>query len=115
FLFDTSLASRGANPNAGKYLQLELAQALDVLFLGISTLYSFLIVAKGTLGILDAAVLILIFASYVYIGARIPPLEKERLEEMGGVALAVGRMRRGRRYGVVLSLVGIGGLVTILW
>src|SRR2546428_9269721 len=33
---------------------------------------------------------------------------------MGGVALAVGRMRRGRRYGVILSLVGVGGLVTIL-
>ena len=112
--FVSYLASRGENPNAGKYLQLELAQALEVLFLGISTLYSFLIVAKGTLGILDAAVLILIFASYVYIGARIPPLEKERLEEMGGVALAVGRMRRGRRYGVILSLVGMGGLVTIL-
>ncbi|TLY00346.1 MAG: hypothetical protein E6K95_08490 [Thaumarchaeota archaeon] len=48
--FVSYLASRGENPNAGKYLQLELAQALEVLFLGISTLYSFLIVAKGTLG-----------------------------------------------------------------
>src|SRR5207244_5579504 len=61
--FVSYLASRGENPKAGKYLQLEGAQAIEVLFLGISTLYSFLIVAKGTLGVLDAAVLILIFAS----------------------------------------------------
>ena len=112
--FVSYLASRGENPKAGKYLQLEGAQAIEVLFLGISTLYSFLIVAKGTLGVLDAAVLILLFASYVYIGARIPPLEKERLEEMSGVALAIGRMRQSRRYGVILSLVAVGGLVTIL-
>ena len=112
--FVSYLASRGENPRAGRYLQLEKAQALEVLFLGISTLYSFLIVAKGTLDVLDAAALIFVFASYVYLAARIPPLEKERLEEMGGVALAVGRMRRSRRYGVTLSLVALGGLVTIL-
>ncbi len=112
--FVSYLASRRENPKAGSYLQLDRAQALEVLFLGISTLYSFLIIAKGTLDILDAAALILVFASYVYIAARIPPLEKERLEEMSGVALAVGRMRLSRRYGVILSLVAVGGLVTIL-
>jgi cation:H+ antiporter len=112
--FVSYLASRRENPNARSYLQLEKAQALEVLFLGISTLYSFFIVAKGTLDILDAAVLFLVFASYVYIAARIPPLGKERIEEMGGVALAIGRMRLSRRYGVILSLVAVGGLVTIL-
>ena len=112
--FVSYLASRRENPKAGSYLQLDRAQALEVLFLGISTLYSFLIIAKGTLDILDAAALILVFASYVYIAARIPPLAKERLEEMSGVALAVGRMRLSRRYGVILSLVAVGGLVTIL-
>src|SRR5207245_2092716 len=112
--FVSYLASRGKNPKAGSYLQLDRAQALEVLFLGISTLYSFLIVAKGTLDILDAAALISVFASYVYIAARIPPLAKERLEEMSGVALAIGRMRLSRRYGVILSFVAVGGLVTIL-
>lgn len=112
--FVSYLASRGKNPKAGSYLQLDRAQALEVLFLGISTLYSFLIVVKGTLDILDAAALILVFASYVYIAARIPPLAKERLEEMSGVALAVGRMRPSRRYGVIISFVAVGGLVTIL-
>jgi len=112
--FVSYLASRGKNPKAGSYLQLDRAQALEVLFLGISTLYSFLIVVKGTLDILDAAALISVFASYVYIAARIPPLAKERLEEMSGVALAVGRMRLSRRYGVIISFVAVGGLVTIL-
>ncbi|HLQ03933.1 MAG TPA: hypothetical protein VK114_03955 [Nitrososphaerales archaeon] len=112
--FVSYLASRRENPKAGSYLQLEREQALEVLFLGISTLYSFLIVAKGTLDLLDAAVLILIFASYVYIAARIPPLEKERLEEVGGVALAVGRIRRSRKYLVILSFIAVGGFVTIL-
>src|SRR5438876_3624943 len=112
--FVSYLASRGENPRAGSYLQLEREQAIEVLFLGISTLYSFAIVAKGTLDVLDAAALIFVFASYVYLAARIPPHEKERLEEIGGVALAVGRMRRSRRYGVTLSLVALGGLVTIL-
>ena len=60
--FVSYLASRGKNPKAGSYLQLDRAQALEVLFLGISTLYSFLIVVKGTLDILDAAALILVFA-----------------------------------------------------
>jgi cation:H+ antiporter len=112
--FVSYLASRGENPKAGSYLQLEREQAIEVLFLGISTLYSFAIVAKGTLDILDAAVLISIFTTYVYIAARIPPLEKERLQEMGGVALAIGRMRRSRRYSVILSLVAVGGFVTII-
>src|SRR2546428_13530846 len=56
----------------------------------------------------------LLSACYFYIAERTPPLEKERLEEMSGVALAVGRMRLSRRYGVILSLVAVGGLVTIL-
>ncbi|MDG6991505.1 MAG: sodium:proton exchanger, partial [Nitrososphaerota archaeon] len=54
----------------GRTLTLEREQGLGVAFLGVATLYSFVIVAKGTMGPADAAVLLSIFAAYVYAGSR---------------------------------------------
>jgi cation:H+ antiporter len=87
---------------------------VEILFLGVATLYSFFIVVKGTLDVLDAAVLFGIFAVYVYIAARLPPLEMERLEGTGGVANAIWKLPKWRRSILVVSLVSVGAAVTLL-
>ncbi len=109
--FVSQLASR-KKPSLRGYLQLEKTQALEILFLGISTLYSFFIIVKGTLDVIDAAVLIGMFVAYLYLAAHIPPLEKERVEEMEGPALAIGRMRGVRKFMVILSFIGVGTFMT---
>ncbi len=113
-VFLISWISSRKNPMAGNPLRLEREQAIEILFLGVSTLYSFFIIAKGTLDVLDAAVLFGIFAVYVFIAAKLPPLEMERLEEVGGVALAVWKLPRGRRSILIVSLVSAGAAVTFL-
>jgi cation:H+ antiporter len=88
-------------------------QAVEVLFLGIATAYSFLIVAKGTLGVLDAAALLSIFAVYLYIAKRLPRGDQGGVEELEGPSLAVARMKGGRKALAMGGLLGVGSLVVL--
>jgi len=110
--FLSYFSSRAKKRDSPMYLQLERTQTLEILFLGVSTLYSFVIIAKGTLDLLDAGVLFGIFGLYLYVATRIPPIEKRRMEEMEGVALAVGRTQGWRKYLMVLSFLAMGAFMT---
>ena len=104
-------ASRG---RAGKDrdLALEKQQSVEVLFLGLATLYSFVIVIRSNLGPVDAAVLLTIFATYLYLAKRLPPHDESRMVELEGPALAVARLKGGRKVGAILFFV-LTGIVVI--
>lgn len=104
------LASRRAGPPKGE-LELEGEQSIEVFFLGMATLYSFVIVARGTLGVGDAAVLLAIFAGYLFLAKKMPPRGEERMGELEGPALAVASMRGARKAVAAVFFVAVGGIV----
>ena len=95
-------------------LELEDQQSVEIFFLGLATLYSFVIVAKGSLGVVDAAALVAIFAVYLYLAKKMPPNEEERMEELEGPALAVASMKGARKLAASALFVALGGVVLIL-
>ncbi len=103
-------ASRGRS-GGGEGLALEKQQSVEILFLGLATLYSFVIVIRGNLGPVDAVVLLAIFAAYVYLAKRLPPHDESRMVELEGPALAVAKLKGGRKVAAILFFVLIGIIV----
>jgi cation:H+ antiporter len=58
-------------------IRLEPGHKIEIFYLGLATLYSFLIPFKGRLDLVDAAVLILIFAFYMRAAAKAAHVEPE--------------------------------------
>src|SRR5258705_6936314 len=68
-------------------------QAVEGSYLAMATLYSFIIPLKGTLSLIDTAILFCIFIAYVRAAARTPHEEPE----LDGPALAIASLGTGRR------------------
>ncbi|MDV3278619.1 MAG: hypothetical protein LYZ69_09195 [Nitrososphaerales archaeon] len=105
-------ASKRAGVNRDA-LELEGQQSMAILFLGLATLYSFVIVARRSLGVEDAAVLLAVFAAYLYIAKKLPPHGEERLGELEGPALAVASLSGARKLLATAFFVGVGGAVIV--
>jgi cation:H+ antiporter len=91
FFFRTRLPSLPVNrPNS-----------LGIIFLGAATLYSFTIPLRGNLSLIDTAVMLSIFAAYLYLSSRMPRSEQE---EFVGPAAAIGALPRVLRRSVVLGV-----------
>ncbi len=108
-VFVLSAYASGKAGRPSKELVLEGLQSVEILFLGLATLYTFVIALKGTLGPLDAVVLIVIFGGYVYIAKKLPSHGQERMGELEGPAKAVAGMKGPRRYLAMAFFVGLGG------
>src|SRR5262245_44497115 len=84
-------------------------QAVEVSYLAIATLYSFVIPVKGTLSLVDTVVLFLIFIAYVRAAGRTTHEEPE----LDGPAAAIASLGVTRRRVVTLGLGLVAG-ATIL-
>jgi cation:H+ antiporter len=84
-------------------------QAVEVSYLALATVYSFVIPVKGTLSLLDTAVLFAIFLAYVRAAGRTVHEEPE----LEGPALAIASLGPGRRR-LVTALLGTVAGVAIL-
>src|SRR5215510_13951334 len=84
-------------------------QAVEVSYLAIATLYSFVIPVKGTLSLIDTVVLFAIFFAYVRSAGRTTHEEPE----LDGPAAAIASLGTGPRR-VVTVLLGLVAGATIL-
>jgi cation:H+ antiporter len=108
----TSLAARRAGTPSSS-LTLDRKQSVPVAFLGLSTLYSFVIALKGTLGLEDAAVLLALFAAYVFLASRQPARSSEPAEELEGPARAVSKLKGLRKAAAILFFIGVSALAIL--
>jgi cation:H+ antiporter len=74
-------------------------------------LYFFLVWWKGNLGLVDAAVLIGLYAAYLAVLSRMPPQEVESVEEMERIPRTIVTARRSRRNAAIIGLFVLGGLL----
>lgn len=94
-----------------KPIPLDPEHAVEVVGLTPALLYFVWIVWKGTLGLVDAGVLLAMYATYLVILQRIPPKEHEEVEDTGVVPRAVLGLPSPWRPMTVVALFLVGGLM----
>jgi cation:H+ antiporter len=88
-------------------LPLEPAHRVELSFLGLATLYAFLIPLRGTFALLDTLVLLPLFAWYAWRVSQAHVVEPELI----GPAELVGRLPRGWRRAATLGMFIFAGVV----
>jgi cation:H+ antiporter len=75
--------------------------ALGLVFLAVATVYSFSIPLRGTLSLIDSAVLMSLFAVYLVLSSRAPPREEE---ELIGPSQTIAELPLRSRWAVVVGI-----------
>ncbi len=93
-------------------IHLDDHHSVEVVGLLVPLIYIAVISAKGTLTVVDAAVLIAIYAAYLMVLTKLPPEKAESIEELEVVPRTIVKSRRPVRIAVIASLF-IGGALLI--
>jgi cation:H+ antiporter len=89
---------------------LEPSHSMEISYLTVATVYSFLIPLKGTLSLLDTAVLLAIFGFYMFAASRAGMSEPE----LGGPSELLGALPKLQRRLATIVIFGIAGLTIYL-
>jgi cation:H+ antiporter len=110
-----SVALWGAWRREGRFLtriHLDPENGIEVCALGLPILYFLVIHAKGTLTLLDAAVLMAFYVLYLWALRRVPPRDEEQVEDLEAIPRRIMRLpRRGQIAVIVLLFVAGGALL----
>jgi len=93
-------------------IRLEDHHSVEVVGLLVPLIYAAVISAKGTLTLVDAAVLIAIYAAYLTILTKLPPEKAESIEELETVPRNIVKSPRAMRIALIAALF-IGGAALI--
>lgn len=108
------LTSRRRGEKGSSFVKLDAHQGSSVFFLTLSTVYAFIIVIKATLTIIDAVVLVAIYAAYVYVASKSSPVDKKELENAEGTSRAISHLPRRKRYLVIAAFLALGGFIILV-
>lgn len=95
-------------------IHLDDEHCVEVLALGPPILYFLVIYAKGTLTLLDAAMLTAIYILYLWVLKMVPPREMEQITDLEAIPRAVMRLPRVPRASAILALFIVGGVILYL-
>jgi cation:H+ antiporter len=108
-------AARAYRLRTGKRLgriTLEEAHSVEVVGLLACMAYAAVIWAKGSLGLIDAAVLIGIYLGYLWILGQMPPEAAEAIDDLERIPRSIVRAPRPWRIGIIVGLFAVGaGLI----
>ncbi len=110
-------AARGCRKRTGKPLgriRLDDAQSIQVIALLFSIAWQVVIWIKGSLTVYDAIVLLVIYASCLWMMRKLPPEEGETVEEIGSIPRAIVKARKPVRILALLGLFGVGGVAVFV-
>jgi cation:H+ antiporter len=83
--------------------------AIEVVGLAACLPYAAVIWAKGSLHLYDAVVLVAIYVAYLLVLQRMPPTERESVQDLEGVPRAIVNASRGVRIAAIAGLFIAGG------
>ncbi len=114
-LFTLAIQKRRKRDPGRIAIGLPREQSVEVVFMLLSSLYYIVILLKGTITILDSAVLATIFGAYMWVLTRLPP-ENERPDQvLSGSPLALVKLKgAGRRIGAIGALFTFSAVVFVL-
>lgn len=93
-----------------KSVDLEPSQSIEVFYLSLATLYSFVIPIKGTISLIDSVVLLAIFVRYVIAASRVTVSESE----LEGPSEMLGQLANAPRRLATIALFLLSGLTIFL-
>jgi cation:H+ antiporter len=93
-----------------RVIQLTPEHSIQVVSLVFSLIWQAAVWFKGSLGVIDAAILLAVYIGYLLIMRKLPPEEPERLEDMDLIPRRIVLAPRGLRIGAILGLFAIGGI-----
>lgn len=92
-------------------IHLDDEHAIEVVGLTPPVLYFVWVWYKGSISLVDAAVLTLLYAAYLVVLWRVPPKDEGHVEDVGRVPRAVLRLRSRLRWAAIISLFSAGGVL----
>jgi len=92
-----------------RLITLDLHHSVEVLALIPPLLYALLIWWKANLHFYDACILICFYAAYLFLLTRLPPQEKEAIEDLGTVPRNIVKAPRGKRIAAIFACFVVGG------
>src|SRR5262245_59014224 len=112
FVYALSRRRRG-EPGFWRPIELDEEHAAQVIGLIPPLIYWAWIIYKGTLGLVDAAVLIVMYVGFLAVVNRIPPKQHEEISDVATVARVVIGLGQPRRALAIGGLFVVGGV--LLW
>lgn len=90
--------------------------SVEIAFLLIPSLYAFTILMRDEIGLLDAAVLIAIFAAYLWRVSKIPKAREgeEEAEEGVGLAVEIEKLASGQQWALMIGLAVVAAAVILV-
>jgi cation:H+ antiporter len=95
-------------------IRLEAEHAVQIVSLFAGIAYEMVVWWKGSLNIFDGAVLIAIYVGYLWVMSRLPPEERETLDEISGVPKMIVLASKPFRITAILGLFIVGGAAVFL-
>lgn len=97
---------------AMREIRLDKEHCVEVVGLLAPLVYAMVIWAKGTLDLVDATVLILLYVAYLFILSKMPPQEHEGIEELDRIPrMVVKSSPRVRKFLIIALFAAGGGLI----
>jgi cation:H+ antiporter len=96
-----------------RYIELAPANAAEIGFLLLASLYAFVILFKGRITLLDFLVLAAIFGAYVWRVRNLPKTDNPDEEEEPGPAAALNKLSPGRQWAAMGGLVVVACVVIL--
>jgi len=93
-----------------RWFALERSQSIEIFFLLVATLYSFVIPWKQTISLWDSALLVSLFVAYMVMAGRAPHEEPD----LEGPAVVIGALPKWQRRAAVAFLFVFAGLTILL-
>ena len=89
---------------------------VEIAFLLIPSLYAFTILMRDEIGLVDAAVLIAIFAAYLWRVSKIPKAREgeEEAEEGVGLAVEIEKLAAGQQWALMIGLAVVAAAVILV-
>ncbi len=109
--FIYALSCKRRSGKFARELVLDIKQSVEIFFLVVLTLYSFIIVLKATLDIVDTVILFALYGVYIYLCYRMPAEAESEIEHIHGPAKLILRLGNRGRVLVMLALMLLGGVV----
>jgi cation:H+ antiporter len=109
--FTAALFYRRRRRQPLRKITLEAGHCVEVVGLLVCMAYAAVIWLKGTLDLLDAAVLIAIYVCYLLVLRRMPPEEAESINELELIPRAIVKSPKNVRVGLIVGLFAAGGLI----
>ncbi len=109
--FACALAYRKREGRPMRAIELHPQQCVQVVGQIACLLYAFVMWFKGSLGVIDAAILCGIYGGYLYVLRHMPAEDQESMEDLGRIPRAVVTARRPVRIAAIFGLFAVGGVL----